>query len=330
MSATTDAQYLAVQQSLLDLHATEAEASRLPLGTHGQRMHVLRIGPQRRSVTSAAAEREPSPVLMIPGGPFGAASFEPLLGQIQSQHHLLALDRPGCGLSDPVVYRAATFRKQCSDFVSEAFAALDLQRATIVGASLGGYFALAFALDHPQRVQRLVLLGPPPGIDVAIPIPMRLLGTRWLNVLLWQTLARPTAASVRQLFEQLMVQRIEKIPPGYLDLVLLGMQRPQLRRSWLSTVEALSGVRGLRKSAALFHLLPQLKVPTRIIWGAADRITPPARGLPILQTIPDFAAEIIPDAGHMLWLDEPERCAEALSRLLRAPAFRGEPSLPLP
>ena len=97
-----------------------------------------------------------------------AVQFAPLLGGLQGSLRCFAPDRPGCGLTDKIDYVGVPFRQHAVDFVKSLVDELHLPKAAIAGNSMGGYWALVFALAAPERVTKLVLLGgvagsPPPS-----------------------------------------------------------------------------------------------------------------------------------------------------------------------
>lgn len=98
------------------------------------------------------------PVLLLHGGGLDAAglSLRKTIPVLAEQHRVFAPDWPGFGLSDamPLTWRV----EECVGFVGEILDALGLRRASLVGVSMGGAFALGFTLGTPERVDRLVLV----------------------------------------------------------------------------------------------------------------------------------------------------------------------------
>jgi pimeloyl-ACP methyl ester carboxylesterase len=84
---------------------------------------------------------------------------------MQHSHRCIAVDRPGHGISYRVDYgEVSNFRADAAAFVGRTLDLLGLERATLVANSMGAFFAIVFALAHPERVARLVLVGAPAGI----------------------------------------------------------------------------------------------------------------------------------------------------------------------
>jgi pimeloyl-ACP methyl ester carboxylesterase len=87
------------------------------------------------------------PVVLIHGGNAMAVQFAPLLTDLQREFRWYAPDRPGCGLTDKFNYsRCASFRQHATEYVGSVMDVLGLRRANLIGSSMGGYWALLFAL----------------------------------------------------------------------------------------------------------------------------------------------------------------------------------------
>ena len=105
------------------------------------------------------------PLLMVHGGNGVGAHWIPLMERLVGWR-MIVPDRPGCGLTDGFLYDGVDMRAQ------GVLDALEVESASIIGNSMGGYFALCFALAHPERVRRLVLAGGPAGSGrAASPVP---------------------------------------------------------------------------------------------------------------------------------------------------------------
>lgn len=130
------------QQKLLLKYGIRAKSKYINLSEPQLKAHVLEAG-------------KGSPLVMLHGGGTTAANFAPLMGALQKEYRLCAPDRPGCGLTDRFNYRGVPFREHAVDFVSSVFDSLHLSKAPIVANSMGGYWALAFALAKPEKVSRV-------------------------------------------------------------------------------------------------------------------------------------------------------------------------------
>ena len=133
-----------------------------------------------------------TPVVDSSGNPAGF--LLPLLHQLHGVH-AIAPDRPGVGLSDPVDLPVDRYREAAVAWLDRLLDTLELDTTALVGHSGGGVLALWYALAHPDRVQRLVLLGVPTLPGTGCPLPIRLVVTPALGLLL-SRLAPPSPTSV--------------------------------------------------------------------------------------------------------------------------------------
>jgi pimeloyl-ACP methyl ester carboxylesterase len=192
------------------------------------------------------------PLMMIHGGNSVAAGWAPILPFLASRHRLLMPDRPGCGLTTRFSYRGVDLRAHGADLVGGLLDALGLERAVLAGNSMGGFFAMSFALAHPERVSKLVLLGEPAGS--ADPAGAgrfrfhRLVGTRGLNRLLYATVLKPPADATgfrAGLVRSGLVADASRVPDELLECLVAGGRLPGAVQSWTTMVERAFAPAGL-------------------------------------------------------------------------------------
>ena len=150
-------------------------ASRPPLGSAGF------AGPRarHRSSSSAAGRR----FCTSTAGWAAPTSWRRSSRRSRKAHRVLAVDRPGHGLADPFDYRGVDLLDHGRTFLRDVVDALELSTVDVVADSLGALLSVAFALDAPGRVSRLVLVGAPFGIArrpplLMLPIGLPLIGQR--------------------------------------------------------------------------------------------------------------------------------------------------------
>lgn len=284
----------------------------------------VRTPPVRVHLLEAGAG---DPVLLIHGGNSVAASWVPLLPQLASRFRLLMPDRPGCGLTTPFSYRNVDLRSHGVEFIRGVLEAIGLERVALVGNSMGGFFAMAFAIAHPERVSKLVLLGEPAGASGrADSLFHRLTGTRGLNALLYATALRPPAdaAGARAgLARGRLVADPSRVPDSLLACFAAGARLPGAVRSWTTMVEQAVDPPGMglfaRRTTVTHALLPELDrltAPTLFLWGDKDPLGTPDDGRRLVEQMPQARLEVIADASHLVWLDQPDACAEAVAAFL--------------
>jgi pimeloyl-ACP methyl ester carboxylesterase len=264
---------------------------------------------------------EGDPVLFVHGGNSVAASWVPLLAKLQHRFHIYAPDRPGCGLTTKFNYVGVDIGPHAVAYLGGVMDALGLPRAAIVGNSMGGYFSLVFALAHPERVSKLVLIGEPAGAAPKLPFSYRLIGTRVVNSALFETVLKPKPGSVRSVFQRLVAD-VNRVPADYLECMDAAAMIPGAVESWITMVERIYPLpgAGILNGAVQLHYklwpeLAQLNVPTLFLWGDKD-LDPPSLGEEMAQRMPDAHCEAVADAGHILWLDKLDLCADRVNSFL--------------
>lgn len=278
------------------------------------------------------------PVLMIHGGNSVAASWAPLLPGLAPRFRLLMPDRPGCGLTTHFDYRGVSLRQHAVELVGGILDAVGHRRVALVGNSMGGFLAMAFAIAHPERVSRLVLLGEPAGASGNPSRFHRLTGTRGINALLYATLLRPPtdAAGARAgLARGRIVADPSRVPDSLLECFASGAQLPGSTRSWTSMAEQAFDPAGLgifaRRTTVTHALMPdlgKLTAPTLFLWGDRDPFGTPETGRALVRRMPHAWLRVVDDASHLVWLDQPEVCAEAVASFLAEEASVPSPAVP--
>ncbi|MGA8308694.1 MAG: alpha/beta fold hydrolase, partial [Terriglobales bacterium] len=218
---------------------------------------------------------------------------------LAAHYRTIALDNRGTGESHvpPGPYSVA---EMASDAVAVLDAA-DVKAAHVFGVSMGGIVAQEFALQYPWRVRSLVLgctsFGGPHAVRPEPAI------RQFLAARASMSLEEGLAASVPYLYcTQTPRSRIEE------DLAV--------RRQWRTRPEAyLAQFQGVIAWEA-YSRLPQVSAPTLVIHGDSDRVVPPANGELLAARIPGAKCAILPRAGHLFYVDQPEATHAALVEFL--------------
>jgi pimeloyl-ACP methyl ester carboxylesterase len=267
---------------------------------------------------------EGPPLVLVHGGGDGAFEWVPILPALARNRRVLVVDRPGHGLADPFDYRGVDLLEHARMFLRDILDALDLPTADIAANSIGGLWATAFALDEPQRVSRLLLVGVPVGLARDAPPLLRLMSRPRLGRLLGRLLMRnPTRDGSRKFWGQIQVAHPER-----LEDVLLDVDVAHTRRNLDSVLSLIRCVGdGLRAGhLVLGDRWQTLKVPTLYLGGERDVFVRPKveKALQVVaEANPRVRLVRIPDAGHLPWLDEPERVVAEIERFLGAQARTG-------
>lgn len=248
------------------------------------------------------------PVLLVHGGGSNADAWLPLMAQLDG-YRLIAVDRPGCGLTGGFIYtRGEDLRAHAVTFLDKAAEAAGPGPVDIIANSMGALWSLWLALDHPGRVRSLALLGCPACVvGTSAPFAMRLLSRPGLSRLL----ERPaTGQRMRQTLRMLghPDDLVDRMPPGMLDVSVAGANLPGAASSFRSLLWRALRLRGIRPDCALgADELRALKTRPLVVWGQHDPFGDhdAARRL-AAATGADLA---FAGTGHLPWLDDPEHVA---------------------
>lgn len=243
------------------------------------------------------------PLLMIHGYPLNRRLWQPQLSGLSDIARVIAVDLRGHGESPPApapepephVYSMSLLADDCIHFLD----ALEISRPVVVcGLSMGGYIALALYKKYPQRVAGLILAATRASADST-----EAKNNREKAV----ELARQGGA---QAIAQSMIQRM--FAPQNFE------NRPDLVETALdimraTSVEAIIGdLLGMRDRPDSTSLLPNISVPCLIVHGEDDQLISLSDVQAMHAGIPDADLRIIPDAGHLVNLEQPELFNQAV------------------
>ena len=256
-------------------------------------------------------------VLLLVHGALGDGfAWVPILPSLARKHRILVVDLPGHGLADPFDYSRVDLLDLARTFLREVLDALELRAVDIVANSVGGLWSVVFAIEAPDRVARLVLVGSPAGIKrPGMPPQLRLLCLPLIGQPLARRLmSKPTRDGNRQFWGQVLVVHPERIEDALLDAAVASQRRNF--QSHLSVLRCLGDAGGLRRGVLLGERWQELKVPTVFLWGERDTFLPPAAGEAIAAQNSNRHVIGIPDAGHLPWIDNAERIVDEIERFL--------------
>ncbi|HXQ52106.1 MAG TPA: alpha/beta hydrolase [Stellaceae bacterium] len=232
-----------------------------------------------------------APLLFLHGAQ-GYAGSGPALEMLARRFEVLAPDHPGFGRSDVPDWLDDV--PDLAFFYLDLLDALGLERAAVVGHSLGGWIALEMAVRSTRRIKGLVL---------AAPAGIRIAGVPRADMFICT-------------------------PDELARLLFAGDGWKAWTEEQQAGPDALDIIDKNRFAAAKFCWQPRLfdpklekwlhriDRPTRILWGEEDRIIPPAYGRRLVELIPAASLALIPRAGHLLPVEAPDRFADETQRFI--------------
>lgn len=239
-------------------------------------------------------EGQGSPLLFVHGFPLSRATWSKQVAFFKAQYRVIAPDLRGLGesASGPGPVSMSRFAEDLHDLVQR----LSTGPVVLVGHSMGGYVALAFAMAHPNALRGLVLVGTRAGKDA------------------------PEVAAARR-------ATAEKVRREGVSVVVDAMAPKMLSASQEDPVMAAS-VHGFMASSrpdgvmgALWGMadrpdasarLGQIRVPTLVVTGADDAVIPPSESVALAESIPGAQLTVIPKAGHLVAFERADAFNEAL------------------
>jgi pimeloyl-ACP methyl ester carboxylesterase len=259
------------------------------------------------------AEAGAGPVLLLIHGMAGNfENWEAVIEPLARHHTVIAPDLPGHGLSAPGAgdYSIGALAAGLRDLLI----ALDHDRATLVGHSLGGGIAMQLAYQFPEVTERLVLVSSG-GLGPEVSPVLRAAALPGANAFIAATAgaASGAGAAVGRGLAAVGLRPntdITEVARGYASLT-----DPDRRAAFLAALRSVIGTGGQRVDAR-DRLYLAGGIPVLIIWGARDRIIPAKHGEQAHEAIPGSRLEIFDGVGHLPQLEAPGRFIAVLERFL--------------
>ncbi|WP_141013461.1 4,5:9,10-diseco-3-hydroxy-5,9,17-trioxoandrosta-1(10),2-diene-4-oate hydrolase [Nocardioides sambongensis] len=239
------------------------------------------------------ADADRLPLLMLHGGGPGASAwsnFGPALGGFAARYRTLLVDQPGFGGSDkpPVV---GNYYRFSADAVVALMDRLGLERVHLLGNSLGGGTAMRLALTHPDRVGRLILMGPG-GLSLNL---FHADPTEGVQRLM-DFSADPSRDALRAFISTMVVNQAlvtdELVEERFADATAPGAQ-DAMRSMGMSFFDPATAEDGM-----LWREAHRLRHHTLLTWGREDRVNPLDGAMAALKLIPKAQLHVFPRCGH--------------------------------
>ncbi len=244
------------------------------------------------------------PVLMIHGSGPGVSSWAnwgKVLPKLSQNRRVLALDMAGFGFTDRpegMVYNMDTWVKQAVDFMD----AVGLQKTDLVGNSFGGALALALAVNYPDRVGKMVLMG---SMGVSFPI------TDGLDRV-WGY--EPSFENMRSILDLFAYSRV-LVNDDLARLRYNASIRPGFQESFGSMFPA-PRQNSVEDMARYQDKIKDIKHSTLIVHGRDDKVIPLETSLKLLNLIVDSQLHIFGRCGHWTQIEHTDRFTQLVENFL--------------
>ena len=234
--------------------------------------------------------------------PLGANQWEPQMRSIPAGWRLITPDLRGFGGSTELDSPSALAISDYADDVVDLLAELSVSRAVIGGLSMGGYAALALLQGAPQLIEGLVLADTRATADS----PEGRANRR--NLLAVVDREGPSGVA-REMMPKLLGKTTRELNPS---------TEAQVRRliKQQSPVAIRGAIHRMMHRPDSTPILPNVTVPTLVIVGEEDELTPPDDSRRIAEAVPGATLVILPAAGHLSNLEQPDAFNAALNGFL--------------
>ncbi|MCA9970631.1 MAG: alpha/beta fold hydrolase [Anaerolineales bacterium] len=243
-----------------------------------------------------------APLVLISGLGYTAWQWHKMVPGLATRLRVITFDNRGVGQSDRPAgpYTAAMLAADTVGLLD----ALGIDKAHVMGHSMGGFVAQELALSYPERVDRLILASTNFGGPRHVPVTQEAMAvlmdvtsdpvTRFKNGLVVST-APGWAEAHSEMIDAWLAWRVENPidPAAYQAQMGVGL-----------------GL--LAETAAFENRLPAVTAPTLILFGAHDKVVPPANADLLAAKIPNHTVHILPNAGHFFPIETPDAANAAI------------------
>ena len=235
------------------------------------------------------------PLVFVHGFPLSRGTWQSQVDALRSSNRVIAPDLRGFGESD-----SGSGPIAMTQYAADVHALLQhcgTGPVVLIGHSMGGYVALAFARQFPGMLQGLVLVGTKAGPDTA-------------------EVAAGRRATAEKVESEGVQEVIDMMTPRMLAAVNRDADRLRQVRGFMASskpagvIGALLGMAARPDSTAP---LARIVVPTLVVTGAEDALIPPTESEKLARAIPGAQLCVIPDAGHLVAFEQPDAFNHALA-----------------
>lgn len=239
-----------------------------------------------------------APLILLHAFPLDRAMWQPQLAALSDVARVIAPDLPGFGESSPAAFSI----EGVAAVVAEFLAALDIPKATVCGLSMGGYIALALARKHADKLTALVLADTRSGVDDT--------NTRASRD---KSIATANEKGSAALFEGMLPKVLCETTRNTRPEVVARVKEIAAKQPKESVTAALAA---LRDRPDANPGLKDIAVPTLVIVGEQDVVTPGLAAANLAGQIRGSKLVHLPDAGHLSNLENPDAFNAAVREFL--------------
>lgn len=258
------------------------------------------------------------PIVFVHGGLWPAVALAPLVRELPGYRCIL-LDRPGCGLSSPVDWRKRDVRTVAGEVMGGVVDALGLERTHVIGHSIGAVWALRLAHGHPSRVGRIGILGASPLLaEMPRPGFLRILASPIGALITRLPQDRDRARSILRQDGHGPSLDAGRIPDVFFDWHVALMRNTTTMHHERAMIRDAVIRGGAWRPGLTFEAaeLAAIRLPLHYVIGTADPEGSVDFATRVVGMLPNAELSVLPDGGHMLWLDDAAHVGKTIRAFL--------------
>lgn len=287
------------EKALFDHYGIEAKEHYITLPEQQLKVRVLEIG-------------EGEPLVIVPGNTGDAFVLASLMAEFKGRR-VFAINRPGGGLSEGMDHNTVNVREFAHQSLNTVLEALGLKNVDVVAHSMGAHWSTLLAMEHPDKVRKLALLGNPGNImGGKPPLAIRLLGTPPFTKLAMHFII---PKSKEKALKTLTIMGHSKefvatLPMELADAYFNFDHLPHYVISSTSLIQNMIPEINAEE-------LGRLQQPTALILGTEDNFLSQEKGKEIVKAMPTGTFYSIANSGHLPWLENPELIGKMILDFLK-------------
>jgi pimeloyl-ACP methyl ester carboxylesterase len=251
------------------------------------------------------------PIVIVPGNTGDVFPLSSLLAQLKGRR-IIAINRPGGGLSEGIDHNLVNPSQFAIDTLNTIFEAFNLENVDIVAHSMGAHWSVLFAMEQPERVRRLVLLGNPGNImGGKPPLIIRLMAKPLFSKIMVNLIMQGNKSKALNMLTAMGHSRslLAKLPHQLGDAYYYFRLLPHYILSATSMLKN-------PMPAIDEKQLKNLSQPTALLLGTKDNFASQHLGKKIVSEMPKGTFYSIKDSGHLPWLENPEECGQLIRNFI--------------
>ena len=291
-----------------------------PLPSHWRQLHIDEpVFGNTVRVVETGLQHAKTLVLIHGLGSNGLLDWKTVIEQLEHNYHIVALDLPGFGQSDSTSLQLAPQRY--AKLLLWLIPQFTQQKMTVIGHSMGGAISLRFAAEHPELVDKLIMVDTAGVLQRSVFVRhMTLMPDTYDFLGDYQQrfdLLDSAVKKVNHLLDKwsgILLKQLDKLP----DPTQVLLENPVAQQYIYKDRPTLNAALGLIYED-LSDAITKLSVPTHIIWGENDRVAPLRTGKLLQFQLQQAELSIIKDAGHVPMHDQPQLFMQQLTYALDTP-----------